>query len=623
MNKKTALSFIAALSLATTSQAKEDLGTITVTGATKTEQSIKDITSNVEVITSAELEEKNYTTVAQALNSLPGINFTSSGGVGSAASIMLRGMDTKRVLVLIDGISFKDPSSTSGTAFAHLMAKDIERIEVVKGALSSIWGNDATAGVINIITKKAKKGIHSSIQVEKGSFNTNKFHAVVSKKDNNYDMKLSLNRILTDGFTTLAPAYEDEEKYEDDSYRNTTVNFLTNYNLTNNDKIGLNYTNINTLSNYDGYNDPNKIQRSDIKDTLYSIYYNKIIKNHNIKATYNNSDFSRDEKDTTIPTFVKIFDGNLKKYEIIDNFQYNNTDKLLFGSSYEIYDVSYQRLDNNNKDKKVNIKSVFATNTNINSDYIFTQSLRLDDFSTSGKKYTGKIGFKYNINQNISFNTNYGTAYNAPNIMELLNPWGAVGSDVVTPEKTKGYDLSLKYKTFTATYFNNKVTDMISWFDPDPSNSWLIQDGYYTNYTGTSTFKGYELSYSEDILEDILININYTRLNTKNSDGEALAKRPKETIKFGVDYYGFDKTHINLNGEYIGERYNKKNLEGDQTGKYTIFNSIVNYDIKQDIKLYFKIDNITNKYYATSTDNNNNRYVTSPRAYYIGLKYNF
>jgi vitamin B12 transporter len=179
MNKK-----IVALSIITTSllASSYDIGSIEVTSPSKSPQSIQDITSNIQVITQEELEEKNYTTIAEALNSLSGINYTSNGGLGNTTSILVRGMDNKRVLVLIDGINYKDPSSTSGTSFGHLMINDIERIEVVKGAQSSVWGNDATAGVINIITKKAQKGLHSSINIEKGSFNTNIVKANISNK---------------------------------------------------------------------------------------------------------------------------------------------------------------------------------------------------------------------------------------------------------------------------------------------------------------------------------------------------------------------------------------------------------------------------------------------------------
>ncbi|HLD23775.1 MAG TPA: TonB-dependent receptor plug domain-containing protein, partial [Sulfuricurvum sp.] len=105
-----------------------------IVSATKTEQSLKNITANVEVITSEELEEQHYTTLAEALNSLSGISITSNGGVGTTQEVFVRGMDTNKVLVLINGIRYQDPSNTSGANFAHLLISDIEQIELIKGS---------------------------------------------------------------------------------------------------------------------------------------------------------------------------------------------------------------------------------------------------------------------------------------------------------------------------------------------------------------------------------------------------------------------------------------------------------------------------------------------------------
>ncbi|MEA3228850.1 MAG: TonB-dependent receptor plug domain-containing protein, partial [Campylobacterota bacterium] len=151
MSKKIKLSLLSvALIGSLHAQQSVKLDTITVTSATKSKQSIKDVTSNIDVITSEEIEEKYYTTVSEALNSIAGISFTNNGGLGSKISLRVRGMNNNRVLVLIDGVRLQDPSNTEGANITHLMVNNIEKIEVIKGAQSGVWGADATAGVINI-----------------------------------------------------------------------------------------------------------------------------------------------------------------------------------------------------------------------------------------------------------------------------------------------------------------------------------------------------------------------------------------------------------------------------------------------------------------------------------------
>lgn len=177
MNKKLSLSLVASCIIATNLLSNEttQLDKITVVSATKSEQSIKDVTSNVEVITKEDIEERHFTTVAEALNTISGISLIANGGLGKSTSIYVRGIDSEKLLVLVDGVRFNDVSNfTGGADFANLNINNIERIEIIKGAQSGLWGADATAGVINVITKKPENGFNGRINLEFGSFQTKK-----------------------------------------------------------------------------------------------------------------------------------------------------------------------------------------------------------------------------------------------------------------------------------------------------------------------------------------------------------------------------------------------------------------------------------------------------------------
>ena len=172
--KKINVSLVASFLLATNLYSQTTtLETITVTSATKSEQKLKDVTANVDVITAEDIEARKFKTVVEALNSLSGVSISSNGGMGTLTQVYLRGMGSNRTLVLIDGIRYNDITNPNGSVdFAHLMINDIERIEVIKGAQSSIWGADASAGVINIITKSAQDGTHGNATVEYGKYNS-------------------------------------------------------------------------------------------------------------------------------------------------------------------------------------------------------------------------------------------------------------------------------------------------------------------------------------------------------------------------------------------------------------------------------------------------------------------
>ena len=118
-----------------------------------------------------------------------------------------------------------------------------------------------------------------------------------------------------------------------------------------------------------------------------------------------------------------------------------------------------------------------------------------------------------------------------------------------------------------------------------------------------------------------MVRFDWTKLKAEDSDGYQLAKRPKDTVKLGIDYYGIDRFHIGLDTQYIGERveyvYGTHTVSA-QTGKYTVANGVINYQISKNLKTYLKIQNITDKYYQTT-----NEYATSPRAYYVGIDVKF
>ena len=598
MHKKISTSLVASFLLATNLFSAQELESITVTSATKTSQSIKDVTSNIDVITSEEIEAKHFTTVVEALNTIPGINFVSNGGMGKATSVYLRGMGSNQTLVLIDGIRYNDPTSSSGgAAFEHLMIGDIERIEVLKGPQSSVWGADASAGVINIITKSAKEGTYGSIAVEYGSFDTKKVNATISHKEKNFDAKLNVSRLDSDGFSSKAPKGKRVGDYEDDGYENTSADLKLGYNFDENNRLELNHKIINAKAEYD-LGDPNS--KDDLlrtKNNYSSVNYTNINDFAELKFYANNSKIKVED-----PTgWTKDFNGSVQEYGA------NATVPYLHDSSFLLIGTDYKEFEHKDDfNKKYNNKAIYITNNNKfnNDNTILTQSLRLDSYDKFDNKTTGKIGIKQYIIDDLNVSSNYGTGYNVPTIYQLYTPF--YGNENLKPEKTKGYDFQIEYKGLSTTYFNNQVENLYG-FDPFTYQS--------LNVDGKSKLKGYEIAYKKDVIEDLFLSIGYTHLSAKDSKQNRLLNRSDDKVNFAVDYYGISKLHLNLNGEYVGDRKAFGNIE---TGNYTLWNSVVNYEINKTFSTYLKVDNIFNKYYQVIDG-----YATAERSAYIGLKASF
>jgi len=616
MNNKLYISISAALFLAANNllaTQNYQLEAITVSSATKSEQSIKDVTSNLEVITSYDLQARKLTTIAQALDLISGVSFTSNGGLGSTNSVFLRGMGNNRTLVLLNGIKLQDPSSISGANLAHLMINDIDRIEVIKGAQSGIWGADATAGVVNIITKRAKSGTKGFVGIEYGSFNTKKINGNLTHKQEKFDLSLSGQKIDSDGFSVQAPKGEDLDKYEDDSYENTNIQLDGNYFINDLSSIGFKYSKIDAQKEYDSFGNPNdNIMKSDIKNDLYSVFYNQKIDKHNLKLKLEKSKFERQEIGATFG--VKEFEGESDNIELSDNFEYLENSFVILGAGASKDDVTYTPVFGSMENKANKDNYFYITNSNRFNNTVITQSLRYDKYNNFDNKLTGKFGIKHNFLDDFFISSNYGTAYNVPNIIQELNPWGDINPNL-NPENSYSMDFNMGYKDFKITYFYQKVEDLIEWYDPD---GWGGKPAIYKNLDGKSTFKGVELEYKKGVFENTLISFNYTRLSAKNKNGEHLKRRPEQIFKFGIDNFSIPKLHIGVYGEYIGKRYESDNKKGVQTGKYTVANMVLNYEYSKAIEFYTKIDNITDKSYQTVDG-----YAISPRAFYGGVKYSF
>ncbi|MCT7485173.1 TonB-dependent receptor [Aliarcobacter cryaerophilus] len=461
-------------------------------------------------------------------------------------------------------------------------------------------GADASAGVINIITKNPKDGTHGNASFEYGRYDTKIAKANISHKNENFDAKLGIVRVDTDGFSAMTPKGEKAKKYEDDGYENTTVNLKLGYNLDENNRVSTSYEIIDTKVDIDDFfgNNPNNLDVARTKNHLANFTYENRNDIALTKFYGNYTDIKREYTSST-----PKYKGTIKEYGLNTSIDYLNSSNLTLGADYKKFE------NKANIDKEYNNKGIFISNTNkfFDDKTIFTQALRYDRYSDFENKTTGKIGIKQYIIDDLNISANYGTGYNIPTTFQLYDTSYGMGNPNLNPEKTKSYDLGIEYKGFSVTYFNTKVNNLID-----------APIGVYENVEGDSKFKGIEVAYKNYVTEDIFLNLNYTRLSAKNKDKEEFGRRPKDKVGFGVDYYGLKDFHFNINGEYIGERYDFNNKQGAKTGNYTIWNAVVDYDINKTFSTYIKLDNIFNKDYQIVDG-----YATSQRAAFVGLKASF
>ncbi len=581
--------------------------------ALKSRVSFTNVTDNVSIITSDEIKLQGYTSVTEALKSLPGISISSYGGVGKLTSIFLQGYSNKYLLVLVDGVRYNDPTNSSGADLSNILVGDIDKIEVIKGAQSGVWGADAAAGVINIITKKAKPGTHASINTEVGSYGYRSLTTALSKRTRRYNLMLQILRTTQDGFSAQAPKHTDPTKYERDSYRNTTVNLNGGYWINSSSHIELGYNDVNSLTHYDTFS-PNSPGRADYRGKSAYVKYKYYVKRHQIEATISQSYFHNKQLDATYGIGDSV--GKIPSLEIKDTLRYGSKNSLVYGVDYEKRKVYYTQVGNIQQNRDDTNKAFFLNNVYHFDKLLFSQALRYDYFSDFDNKLTGKLGLKYNINQNFNIYANVGTAYKTPNMMDMINIWGLSNFDL-KPEKILSYNVGFNYFGLGVNLFRNEIKDMIVW-----NNAPYPTPGQNINIDGTSVLKGIEISYQKIFFNKLLFGLNYTYINAKDKDGKRLTRRPK--YQFGINTtYAFTKDFtISADGTYIGSRLDQDFSTWPasyvDTGRYFVLNSKVNYKINKTWGIYAKVDNLFDREYQSVYG-----YATKRRSFYIGVNAKF
>ena len=577
-----------------------------VYSASKSSVSATNVTDNVSILTNEEMQLQGITTVKDALKSLPGISVTTSGGLGQTASVFVQGFSNQYLLVLVDGVRYNDPSNISGARLDTLLIDDIEKIEVIKGAQSGVWGANAAAGVVNIITKKAKPGTHASVGVEVGSYNTKTLSSSLSHRTHTYDLILSYLRTTSDGFTSYMPKGGNLDDYEDDAYRSTTVNLKGGYWFNSNNRVEAGYHDINSLTNYDQvYQDANSKGSLDYRAKSGYLKYKHYVGKHLVESTLTQNKF--EYKDLFATSGVNDAIGKTPSVEVKDTYKYGKNSMLVFGAYLEKRKVKYKKVGSNQEKREDNSKALFINNTYEYQNFVFSGALRYDKFSDYDNKLTGKFGVKYNFSPDLNVYANYGTAYKTPNIMDMIYPWWPGHSNFyLNPENIKSFNTGLEYKGLHVNYFNNRIKDKITWNNTTSQNE---------NLKGTSILKGVELSYQKTLFEKLLVGANYTYTDAKDANGARLLKIPRYQMGINASYSLLKNVIISTNGTYVGSR---KAYGEYETGRYFVANTKVDYSINKTWNTYFKVNNILDKEYQTTYG-----YATARRSFYLGVKASF
>lgn len=603
----------------------EDVPEIVVT-ATRLPIPVDEVSGTILIITSDDIEEKQARTVADALDGLPGVDIVNQGGPGKTSSVLLRGGHTRFTLVLIDGVEVNDPSNPERTFdFAHLSTDNIERIEILFGPQSTLYGSDAIGGVIQIFTKKGSARPKVETSAEAGSYNTRRAQAAVRGSAGRTTYALSASTVRTDGISAAA---ESDGNTEKDGYKNRTLSGYLGLETRTGISVNLTARSVKASSDLDYYggpggDDPNFTE--DAEQLIISGQAGAFLTDDweaNLKlsrSTHDRDDLN--EPDMVRPYTMKLkYKGTTTKAELVNNIYAGSRSVITVGLDTEeetgestYYSDEFGAYASTLEEESATIDGIFLQEKyTAASGLSLTLGARRDDHSRFGGETTWRAGFSAPLTEKVRIRAVYGTGFRAPSIDQLFNP--EYGNADLEAETSGGWDAGLEWtlsRSFVASlsWHLTEYDNLIAWFDADGDPS-TWDDGSYENISKAET-EGVDLSISARI-SSVSLGLTGSFLRTEDDEGKQLLRRPE--IRWGTKL-GFaptGKITLNLDAGYVGERKDWGDVTLDD---YTLVNLAGTYDISDTFQLQGRIENLTDEEYEQADG-----YGTPGRSAYLGIK---
>jgi len=587
--KKTTFATLVGLAISTQAFAatKIQADDVIVT-ASRVPQSKVNVIADVSVITQEEIERAGQSTFIELLQKQPGVEISSNGGAGTISSIFMRGTNSNQTVVLIDGVRVNGISN-GATYFGNIPLAQIERIEILRGPASSLYGQDAIGGVIQVFTKKISGEPKFNAAVGYGSYNTKTTEAGFGGSYNGLNYSLSMSSKDSDGFSSLKS--NNSILSDKDGYRNVSANGSVSYDINEKNQVGIQFFNSQGSVHYDNiYATSYFDNRTELEQSTVSAFSKNQITDmwrSTLKLSIGvdkNDDYSSATKTTKIKSTQ-------------NQYSWQNDLNLPVGTLTAIIDRLEQEIDSN--------VSFLSTKRNSNGLYLgylanvdnhsFQANIRRDDSSQYGTHITKGLGYGYKITEHWRTSASYGTAFKAPTFNDIYYPpacyFGfcyATSNLNLKPEKSENFEAALKYEdvnqAVSITAYRNKIKDFIA-LDSD----WVPQ-----NYN--ATIKGITLAGSQN-WDDLLLNINLDFQSPRNSDNHNMLNR--RANRHGVVNLTKSWGAWQIGTELIASsaRYN----DADNTEKmagYAILNFVSSYKISNDWSLQGRVNNFFDKDYA-------------------------
>jgi vitamin B12 transporter len=575
---------------------KTESPTVVVT-ANRIAQAKEKVGSSVTVITREDIERSGKSQVYDLLKTVPGISVSrNGGGAGVPSVIRIRGSNPGQVRTMIDGTTMGDPSSIEGNyEFMSLLTEDIERIEILRGPQSALYGSDAMGGVINIITRKGNGAPKINALAEVGSHESFRQALGFSGSTKEVDYSLQLQNATSDGISRIAAGSED------DGYNNRQLSTKLGWQATDQ----LRFDTSGSLSALHSDYDPDATTDGFGK-------LNRRVGNGRVAATLDtfggvwqhilSAQASRTKNVNDTPLFAEPrylnYVGTKRTLDYQSNVKLRKNDVFTAGLVTEGDDIINSETTTVGATSKSLSRNIRNNSfygqylLTLTDDTTLTLGGRNDNHSIFGSTSTYRATASHAFaSTGTRLHSSIGTGFKAPTAYQLYGSFG-VGNPNLQPEESTGVDFGVEQKLL-----NNTLTLEATAFHNDYKNLIDFTSAFQYANTAKANTKGLEMGAKYQLTPQWQLHSTYTYLLAENeTNNRTLGRRPKHSLLGGVEYVKLGVFSVGADMRYISQQ-NDSNTNSNIVKQFVTFDVQGTYDITPTVSTYARIENLLNRDY--------------------------
>ena len=619
-----------------------------VVSATKTPVPVTQLTSAVEIITEEDLKRRQIKMVSEALRLSQGLTVFSNGGPGTSTSVRIRGSNSDQVLVLIDG-AIMNSATTGSFDFANLTTDNIERIEILRGAQSMLWGADAMGGVINITTKRGTGTPSANAFFEYGSFSSIREGGQISGKTGIVDYSAAISRWDYTGFSAVNYRRGASEK---DGFHNWQTSARLGVALPHEGRLDFNFRLLQGRVNIDNgfspgfdtlgaFNNSQQFVYSAAYTQPITTWWNQVLTvSRQTEDTESFSGTTQRNLQTGVVSTPFLYRSQINTLSNRIEWQHNIqiAKPLLLSAGYQFREQQGQNRDllTNNLDiptKIVSSNAGFAqAQLNLWERVFATAGVRYDDYNVFGGATTYRTTAGYlHQETGTKIRSSYATGFRAPSVNQLYFP--DFGKSDLKPERSQSMDIGVDQYllnnrlTLSGGHFWSRYRDMIvAQQSADVCGSSFGFANFCAQNIGLVSTKGWEASVKYAVVRDMPliksldVQAQYTNTLTRNlvqQLGNRAPRMPVDQWSMLISYQPIDPVRVNLEGRYVGSRFDDVNNQ-QKMRAFDVWNLSATYDVTNRVQTYVRADNIFNEKYEEIQF-----YGTPVRSIFVGLRVNY